>query len=320
MTGGPQAPCILTIDDSPSGRRAIASILQRAGFRIIEAASGQEGLARMAERPDLVILDIELPDMRGPDVCRLIKANPLTTHTPVLEISAARITTLDQAQGLEEGADAYLPLPVDPGVLVATVRCLLRMRAALDRVDRLHALTAALAGAATPAQIAQILLDHGMQAACADGGAVALLEGDGATLEIAAEAGERRSWITTPASGDSSPRRVPVQTPFPLTICAWTGEPIWIESREAYAASYPHLARAARESVDAAALERAIRAGGGRATLKTVAGGSLTAMMNGPRNIVVQDAKGNVANVSTYDVRQSNGVIHVIDKVLLPNG
>jgi uncharacterized surface protein with fasciclin (FAS1) repeats len=72
--------------------------------------------------------------------------------------------------------------------------------------------------------------------------------------------------------------------------------------------------------VDAAALERAIRAGGGRATLKTVAGGSLTAMMNGPRNIVVQDAKGNVANVSTYDVRQSNGVIHVIDKVLLPNG
>jgi uncharacterized surface protein with fasciclin (FAS1) repeats len=72
--------------------------------------------------------------------------------------------------------------------------------------------------------------------------------------------------------------------------------------------------------MDAAAIERAIRAGGGRATLKTVAGGTLTATMNGPRNIVVQDAKGNVANVSTYDVRQSNGVIHVIDKVLLPNG
>ena len=71
---------------------------------------------------------------------------------------------------------------------------------------------------------------------------------------------------------------------------------------------------------DAASIERAIRAGGGQATVKTVGGGTLTAMMNGPRNIVVQDAKGNVANVSTYDVRQSNGVIHVIDKVLLPNG
>jgi uncharacterized surface protein with fasciclin (FAS1) repeats len=71
-------------------------------------------------------------------------------------------------------------------------------------------------------------------------------------------------------------------------------------------------------SYDAAALERAVRAGRGQATLKTAAGGTLTAMMNGPRNIVVKDAKGNVANVSTYDVRQSNGVIHVVDRVLLP--
>ena len=69
---------------------------------------------------------------------------------------------------------------------------------------------------------------------------------------------------------------------------------------------------------DAAALERAIRAGHGQASLKTAAGGTLTAMMNGPRNIVVRDAKGNVANIETYDVRQSNGVIHVIDKVLMP--
>ena len=69
---------------------------------------------------------------------------------------------------------------------------------------------------------------------------------------------------------------------------------------------------------DAAAIERAIRAGHGTASLKTVAGGTLTATMNGPRNIVVKDAQGNVASVSTYDVRQSNGVIHVIDRVLLP--
>ncbi len=69
---------------------------------------------------------------------------------------------------------------------------------------------------------------------------------------------------------------------------------------------------------DAAAIERAIRAGHGTASLKTVAGGTLTARMNGPRNIVVKDAQGNVANVSTYDVRQSNGIIHVIDRVLLP--
>jgi uncharacterized surface protein with fasciclin (FAS1) repeats len=69
---------------------------------------------------------------------------------------------------------------------------------------------------------------------------------------------------------------------------------------------------------DAASIERAIRAGGGQASLKTVAGGTLTAMMNGPRNIVVRDARGNVASVTTYDVRQSNGVIHVVDRVLMP--
>lgn len=71
-------------------------------------------------------------------------------------------------------------------------------------------------------------------------------------------------------------------------------------------------------NMDAAAIERAIRAGGGRAALKTVSGGTLTAMMNGPRNIVLRDEKGNVAEISTYDVRQSNGVIHVVDTVLMP--
>ncbi len=70
---------------------------------------------------------------------------------------------------------------------------------------------------------------------------------------------------------------------------------------------------------DAAALMRAIRSGHGQATLKTVQGEALTLMMNGDRNIVVRDTKGDVADISTYDVVQSNGVIHVVDKVLLPS-
>ncbi len=68
---------------------------------------------------------------------------------------------------------------------------------------------------------------------------------------------------------------------------------------------------------DAAALMKAIKAGNGRATLKTASGGTLTAVMNGPMNVVVRDEGGNVASISTYDVNQSNGVIHVINKVLL---
>lgn len=70
--------------------------------------------------------------------------------------------------------------------------------------------------------------------------------------------------------------------------------------------------------LDFAALHKLIVAGNGHATLKTVAGETLTVMMNGPHNIEVADAKGDVAHITTYDVTQSNGVIQVIDKVLLP--
>lgn len=70
--------------------------------------------------------------------------------------------------------------------------------------------------------------------------------------------------------------------------------------------------------MDFDALAKAITAGKGKATFKTVQGTELTFMMNGKRNITVKDAKGQIANISTYDVYQSNGVIHVIDRVLLP--
>jgi uncharacterized surface protein with fasciclin (FAS1) repeats len=65
-------------------------------------------------------------------------------------------------------------------------------------------------------------------------------------------------------------------------------------------------------------LMAAIKAGKGKASLKTVSGGTLVATMNGPHNVVLTDESGNTASISTYDVLQSNGVIHVIDKVMLP--
>jgi uncharacterized surface protein with fasciclin (FAS1) repeats len=70
--------------------------------------------------------------------------------------------------------------------------------------------------------------------------------------------------------------------------------------------------------MDLHAIENAIKKGKGTATLTTVSGGKLMAMMNGPHNVVLKDESGNVASISTYDVIQSNGVIHVIDHVLLP--
>ncbi|HEX2722985.1 MAG TPA: fasciclin domain-containing protein, partial [Gemmatimonadaceae bacterium] len=67
-----------------------------------------------------------------------------------------------------------------------------------------------------------------------------------------------------------------------------------------------------------AALEKMIRKGNGRVSLKTASGGTLVASMNGARNIIITDESGGTARISTYDVYQSNGVIQVIDKVLLP--
>ena len=71
--------------------------------------------------------------------------------------------------------------------------------------------------------------------------------------------------------------------------------------------------------IDSRELRSRIRKGNGTAELTTVAGGKLWAMMNGPANIMIKDEKGGIANISTYDVYQSNGVIHVTDRVLLPN-
>ncbi len=70
--------------------------------------------------------------------------------------------------------------------------------------------------------------------------------------------------------------------------------------------------------MDSEAIMKAIKKGNGMAQLKTLAGGTLTAKMNGPKNISITDEKGQTANISVYDVYQSNGVIHSIDKVLLP--
>ncbi len=71
--------------------------------------------------------------------------------------------------------------------------------------------------------------------------------------------------------------------------------------------------------MDSEAIAKAIRDGKGQAEFKTVNGGKLIAMMNGPRNVIIKDEKGNMANISTYDVYQSNGVIHVIDAVVMPD-
>ena len=84
--------------------------------------------------PDLILLDVNLPDMSGFDVCHQIKSDPRTAHIPVLHLSATFSKAADKVMGLDMGADNYLVEPVEPEVLFAAIRAALRTRRAEDAV------------------------------------------------------------------------------------------------------------------------------------------------------------------------------------------
>ena len=129
-------PSVLFVEDDLGKRYVIARQLRAAGFEIVEAATGAEGLARLSPAFDIAILDMKLPDMYGWDVCKRIKENPQTASIMVLELSAKLATAQDRARGLELGADAYLVHPVELVELVATLRALYRLRRAERERER----------------------------------------------------------------------------------------------------------------------------------------------------------------------------------------
>lgn len=118
-------PVILNVDDDEIGRYATTKILKKAGFRVIESANGLDAV-RLASDSELIVLDVNLPDISGFEVCRRIKSDPTTSHIPVLHLSATYHDTDSTEQGLEMGAEAYLTHPVEPRVLIAYVKSLLR--------------------------------------------------------------------------------------------------------------------------------------------------------------------------------------------------
>ncbi len=95
---------------------------------MLEARSGEEAISLAAEDPDLITLDINLPDMSGFQVCQRLKSEPLTSHIPILHISSTFVDPESRIRGLKGGADAYLAEPIDRGELIATVGALLRLK------------------------------------------------------------------------------------------------------------------------------------------------------------------------------------------------
>lgn len=116
-------PLILIADDDPHIRDVLRFTLRKEGMRVAEAADGAETLAKFAEEtPDLIVLDVGMPEGDGLDVCREIRR---TSATPILFLSA-RDEEIDRVLGLEIGGDDYVGKPFSPRELVARVRAILK--------------------------------------------------------------------------------------------------------------------------------------------------------------------------------------------------
>jgi adenylate cyclase len=130
-----EQPTILVVDDQAANRKLLADLLQAKGYAAVTASGGKEALAKVASVwPDLVLLDVMMPDLSGYEVCKRIRAQPGTGILPVV-----MVTALDPAQerikGIEAGADDFLTKPINQPELLARVKSLLRIKSLYDTVQ-----------------------------------------------------------------------------------------------------------------------------------------------------------------------------------------
>jgi signal transduction histidine kinase len=128
---------VLVVDDNPATLYSTSRILKSAGFVVLEASTGEDGVAAAMHGLDAVVLDVNLPDVNGFEVCKRLRSQSATARVPIIHLSATFVKDVDKVTGLEAGADGYLTHPVEPPVLIATVNAFLRARAAEDAREKL---------------------------------------------------------------------------------------------------------------------------------------------------------------------------------------
>jgi class 3 adenylate cyclase/CheY-like chemotaxis protein len=127
-------PLVLVVDDLPANVRLLDAVLSPRGYRVLGAGSGPEALALVAERrPDLILLDIVMPEMDGYEVCRRLRQDPATAFLPVVMITASG--DQERLLAIEAGADDFVAKPFDKAELLARVRSLLRIKRYHDTIE-----------------------------------------------------------------------------------------------------------------------------------------------------------------------------------------
>ena len=137
-TGNLAKPTILVVEDEAPLLTLLRYNLEKQGFRVEEAADGQEALLRVAEaKPDLILLDWMLPALSGLEVCRQIRRRPATRDLPIIMVTA-RTEDQDAVRALDTGADDYIAKPYAMDALLARIRALLRRSGAVPVKGRLE--------------------------------------------------------------------------------------------------------------------------------------------------------------------------------------
>jgi class 3 adenylate cyclase/CheY-like chemotaxis protein len=127
-------PKILVVDDTPENIRLLQALLEPRGYSVITASSGQEALAKLRdEPPDLVLLDVVMPEMDGYEVCRRLREDPATTVLPVVMVTASG--SEQRIAAIEAGADDFISKPLDQAELLARIRSLLRIKQYHDKIE-----------------------------------------------------------------------------------------------------------------------------------------------------------------------------------------
>jgi PAS domain S-box-containing protein len=130
---------VVVIDDNPATLYSTSRILRAAGFDVKEGTTGEQALEFAGKGADILLLDVNLPDIHGFEVCRRLRADASTARLPVVHISATFVKEINKAEGLDAGGDGYLTHPIEPPVLIATVNAFLRTRRAEDEMRKSEA-------------------------------------------------------------------------------------------------------------------------------------------------------------------------------------